>query len=1206
MHDIAQQLQQDQSVCIREACALGQAHAVAHLLPNRRAVWLVATQQDAYMQADNLRFALARCDTANTQPAAVLTLTVDDNATPFDLAAPDAAHTMQRMAVLHHLATRQPWSALVICVKAALTLMPCFEAVRAYSQQLGVGDTLPRQTLLDKLQMAGYTRVDSVQTAGSYAVRGGIIDLFCPAFDQGVRLDLFGDCVDSIKLFDVATQRSTTALQRVHIAPVRDLFWDKSLCEQACTRMQQLATALDYSHTKLQCKLADVRNQLPFVGMPAVLPLFHHTLQSPLQLLQQACDATQLLFVTTQPQQLDQAIDAAHMLHEDSYEQARQRQQLVCEPDKLLLPKASLQQLIGCRRRVVFLCEQSPTDSHDHSYVLPCQGTSYLRQEIVAKSLPNTAQQQAQQGLLQPLATCINKLMQQGLSIWLPVSCTNRLQQLRALLLPYNLPIAYATQPPVWPRAASASAQSNQTAAAQPTCCAFVDPDAHNMEGAILPHIGVAVISQTDLFGQTEAKSSPTIKGFGTTLSQLQPGDLVVHVDHGLGQFQGLERMGVQGLEQDYLLLTYAAGDKLYLPLQRINLLKRYGMQPTDSQPVRLDTLRNKTWRTRKKKISTAVFLMAQQLLQLHARRQLTSRRPYPPPDTLYREFESQFPFELTPDQQQATQQLIKDMQADQPMDRLLCGDVGYGKTEVAMRAAMLCVLGKRQVIVLAPTTVLAQQHAMTWKQRFAATGVRVAAMSRLQAATAVKQTLQHLAQGQLDIVVGTHRLLSRDVQIPKLGLVVVDEEQRFGIAAKEHLRRLKTQCDVLTLSATPIPRTLQMGLMGLRDMSVLQTPPHNRQAIRTSVARFDEHLIRQSIEQELQRGGQVYFIHNRVRSIDAMADYIAHVVPQARVAVAHGQMDKKQLQQIMLRFVQRQIHVLVCSSIVEAGLDIPTANTMLINRADTFGLSQLHQLRGRIGRSSQQAFAYLLIPASMQHLTQRASERLQTLQRFSDLGAGFAIAQQDLQLRGAGDLLGKAQHGHVAAVGMDLYLELLQEAVAQLRGRPQQLQQLDPDVKLPVAASISETYMPLVADRLSLYQRLATATSEQAVWDILNAVQDRNGHLPDEVNNLGRIMAIKIALTQLGATALQATYTNNDTPQFTFTFDEHSRLDPAKLVAWTAQHTQAARMTPRGQLLYTPTTAQYNNCERDLLTVAQALLQQLHDCVLTETSTAS
>ncbi|MEM7589647.1 MAG: DEAD/DEAH box helicase, partial [Myxococcota bacterium] len=621
------------------------------------------------------------------------------------------------------------------------------------------------------------------------------------------------------------------------------------------------------------------------------------------------------------------------------------------------------------------------------------------------------------------------------------------------------------------------------------------------------------------------------------------------------------------------------------------------GVQPKEGESVRLDTLRNKTWRTRKKKISAAVFLMAQQLLQLHARRQLTSRQPHPAPGTLYREFESLFPFELTPDQQQATQHVLKNMQSNQPMDRLICGDVGYGKTEVAMRAAMLCVLGNRQVIVLAPTTVLAQQHAMTWQQRFEPTGVRTAVMSRLQTASTVRKTLQNLAQGNVDILIGTHRLLSQDVITPKLGLVVVDEEQRFGIAAKEHLRRLKTQCDVLTLSATPIPRTLQMGFMGLRDMSVLQTPPHNRQAIRTTVARFDEQLICQSIQHELQRGGQVYFVHNRVRSIDAMADYIRHVVPQARVEVAHGQMDKKQLQQIMLRFMQKQIHVLVCSSIVEAGLDIPQANTMFINRADTFGLSQLHQLRGRIGRSNQQAFAYLLIPASMQHLTKQAYERLQTLQRFSDLGAGFSIAQQDLQLRGAGDLLGKAQHGHVAAVGMDLYLELLQEAVAQLRGQSQQLHVPDPDIKLPVAASIPEAYMPLVSDRLSLYQRLATASNEQAVWNTLNAVQERNGHLPDEVQNLGHVMAIKIALRHLGADKLQATTEDNSPPQLTLTFGEHSRLEPSKLVAWTTRNTRTAKLTPRGQLLYSPTSQQWQGCENNLLTVTQSLLQQLQLC---------
>ncbi|MEM7588828.1 MAG: DEAD/DEAH box helicase, partial [Myxococcota bacterium] len=761
LYNIVQDLHEGRPVWIKDAFGLGQAHTIAHVLAGKRAVWLVGTQQDAITQTHNLRFALAHCKT--DKPAVVLTLAVDDKATPFDLAAPDASHTMQRMRVLHHLAVGLPWDALVISAKAALTPMPCLQAIQAHSQHIRTGHTMHRQTFLNRLQMAGYTQVDTVQTPGSYAVRGGIIDLFCPAFTQGVRLDLFGDHIDSIKLFDPANQRSLTALQQVHIGPVRDLFWEPKICEAACEGMTKLATTLNYPHAKLQCKLADVQHRLPFVGMAALLPLFHSRLHAPLQLARESCPTEHLLFVTSEPQQIDRALDAAHALHASAYNKARQRQELVCEPQELLLPKASVQQAMSHPSAVTFSQTDSPQNSTS-THTLPCRSISYLRQEILAKNLPNASPNAQEQGLLQPLASCIHQLMQQGLNVWLPVTSPNRLQQLQALLLPYNLPIQYGSPSPVWPKPDPPN----------PICRAFVDSAAHRIEGCVLPHSGVAVVSQTDLFGHTHAKAAPTVKGFGTTLSQLQSGDLVVHVDHGLGQFHGLVRMGVQGLEQDYLLLTYAGGDKLYLPLQRINLLKQYGVQPKEGESVRLDTLRNKTWRTRKKKISAAVFLMAQQLLQLHARRQLTSRQPHPAPDTLYREFESLFPFELTADQQQATQHILKNMQSNQPMDRLICGDVGYGKTEVAMRAAMLCVLGNRQVIVLAPTTVLAQQHAMTWQQRFEPTGVRVAVMSRLQTASTVRKTLQDLAQGNVDILIGTHRLLSQDVITPRLGLVVV------------------------------------------------------------------------------------------------------------------------------------------------------------------------------------------------------------------------------------------------------------------------------------------------------------------------------------------------------------------------------------------------------------------------------------------------
>jgi transcription-repair coupling factor (superfamily II helicase) len=636
----------------------------------------------------------------------------------------------------------------------------------------------------------------------------------------------------------------------------------------------------------------------------------------------------------------------------------------------------------------------------------------------------------------------------------------------------------------------------------------------HLSQGFTLPADRLVFLSEEDIFGEHRhhRRTRPRpVSDYLTGLSQLTVGDYVVHIDHGVALYQGLRHLSVAGTEGDYLHLEYAGGDRLYLPVERINLVQKY--TGAGGHVPALDRLGGVSWEKVKKKTREAILAMARELLEIHAARETTERPPFVSVDGAYEEFVARFPFEETSGQRTAIEDVLTDLRDSKPMDRLVCGDVGYGKTEVALRAAFLTVLGGKQVAVLVPTTVLAQQHGETFARRFADYPVRLEVLSRFRSPQDIKSIVQGLAQGTVDIVIGTHRLLQRDIVFKNLGLMVVDEEHRFGVAHKEKIKKLRQLVDVLTLSATPIPRTLNMALMGLRDLSVIETPPVDRQAIRTYVARFDEGLIRSAILHELGRGGQVFFVHNRVETIEKMARQLRELVPEAVLAVAHGQMAERELEKVMLDFLHHRSNVLLCSAIIESGLDIPTANTMIINRADQFGLAQLYQLRGRVGRSAQRAYAYLLIPG--EHLlTPDAKKRLEVLQELDDLGSGFRLAAHDLEIRGAGNLLGKEQSGNVAAVGYELYAQLLEETVQELRGGKIRVQ-IEPDIQLGLPAYIPEAYIPDVNQRLVFYKRLANVQDWSDLEDLANEMEDRFGPLPELVRVFLEVMDLRRSLRE-------------------------------------------------------------------------------------------
>ncbi|RMD81930.1 MAG: transcription-repair coupling factor, partial [Candidatus Dadabacteria bacterium] len=642
----------------------------------------------------------------------------------------------------------------------------------------------------------------------------------------------------------------------------------------------------------------------------------------------------------------------------------------------------------------------------------------------------------------------------------------------------------------------------------------------------------------------------------------------MVHVDHGIGIYRGLKHMVVGDTEGDFIHLEYAGGDRYYLPVDRINLVEKY--TGAGGSPPQLARLGSSAWARTKKRAKESILKMAAELLELEAYRAVHARSPLAGVDVDFEQFEAQFPFEETEGQLEAIAAVVSDLQREKPMDRVVCGDVGYGKTEVALRAAYLTVMGGRQVAFLVPTTVLARQHAETIRQRFADYPVEVAMLSRFNSRSENERIVRGLAAGTIDIVVGTHRLLQQDVRFARLGLLVIDEEHRFGVRAKEAIKRMRREVDVLTMTATPIPRTLQLALSGVRDLSLIETPPVDRLAIRTYVARYDEALIKQAIERELARQGQVFFVHHRVASIDAMAAKVAALVPRARVAVAHGQMKERELDRVMSDFLAHRSDVLVCTSIIESGLDIPNANTIIINRADTFGLAQLYQIRGRVGRSSRRAYAYLLVP-NQRVISEEARRRLAVLQELDELGSGFRLAAHDLEIRGAGNLLGKEQSGHISAVGFDLFMRMMEEATAELRGRPP-APAIEPEIDLGAEAFLPEQYVDDIGERLLFYKRMANAEDQAALDAILEELADRYGPPPRPVHDLVRLMALRPRLKRLAIESLKA-----DRHAITLRFHESSPLDPALLVELTRAHPDRLRLRPGGVLTVRPVPQEWD-----------------------------
>jgi transcription-repair coupling factor (superfamily II helicase) len=969
-------------------------------------------------------------------------------------------------------------------------------------------------------------------------VRGGIIDLWSPAEERPVRLELFGDEVESARWFDPEAQRTLGEAGEVVICPAREALFTAEAKEAAKQAVLDAAERVDQPTSKVREVLDAIEGGTPFFGLEALFPGFHRGgLSTVLEYLPK--DVT--IYVDDDDAVREALADLAAELARE-HEATIRRQELALPPAAHFLATEEVEALLAKARRVrrhrVWLGTAEPIR-------FALGDTSALRAEIQGAH--------GDAGALAPLTRRLDDWRKRGLATIVACASPSAADRLRRLLEDRRM--AVRNHPAPFDEAAP-----------------LYDPGIHAhlfpgelSHGFVDDAERLALLSDEEIFGKRVKKRARTAKlenALAAGFKDLNEGDLVVHVEHGIARYVGLTKMQIRGVEGDFLVLAYDGADRLYLPVSKLRQVQKFTGAAPDA--IRLDRLGGTSFALRKARVKEQLLKMAGELLALYAARAANPGFPYPSPEETYREFEAEFPYEPTPDQAKAIEDVVADLtqkRAKGPMDRLVCGDVGYGKTEVAMRAAMLAVLAKKQVAVLVPTTVLASQHERTFRERFKGYPVRIEAVSRMKTADEVRRILKEAAAGKVDVVIGTHRLLAADVTFKELGLVVVDEEQRFGVTHKERLKRLRKLVDVLTLTATPIPRTLHMSLLGVRDLSIIATPPEDRRAIRTFVLKFDPGAVKEAIENELKRGGQIYFVHNRVRSIHAIAKFLRELVPQARVDVAHGQMGEGKLEEVMSRFVNRELDVLVATAIIESGLDIPSANTIVVNRADHFGLSQLYQIRGRVGRSRERAYAYLLVPAR-RPVTKDAQKRLEALQRFSELGAGFQIASHDLEIRGAGNLLGKDQSGQIEAVGFELYSQLLEEAVREMKGEAK-VEEIDPDVQLPVPAFIPDPYMPDVHQRLYFYKRFAQAGSDEEIDEVRAEIVDRFGDTPHEVDALCALMRVKARLRELRIRGLEV-----GPGRLVFTLGDQAALDPFRLAKRITASAGALRLTPDMKLV--------------------------------------
>ena len=1103
---------------------------------------------------------------------------------PYTPLSPDQNITAQRLSALYRL--RQGEAPIVITsIEALLRRIMPSQVLADTVEYIEAGEGCDQDDLIEKLNLLGYEKVSLVQSIGDFSLRGGIIDIFPPAFvmedglvhEGPVRLDYFGDTIDSLRSFDPFNQRSTGEINQATFLPVTDILLSKNRAQQRkiSRSFEELGESLDWRSEETARLMERSANGMRFAGMEFFLPVYYQDEgTSSSTVLDFLAKESVLLFLD--PEGIRQSMQLTFERIETNYQAACYRGNPALAPIELFLDKDEIEKSLATFPQL--LVSDFPGENDTVSTV-STRNHQLLKQEISLK--------RAKLGLLAPLTEQIRTWQKQNDQVIICCRSSRHTKNLAELLSKHNHTIEITDAPLNLEQLADSGSSEILYLCDHPLS-----------EGFSFPEAKVHLLSESELFGEMRigGKSKKQNKGEPVRFTELNEGDVIVHRDHGLGIYRGLETIDFQAVKKDFMLIEYREGDKLYLPVDRLNLISRY--QGLSDKEPKIDKLGSQSWKTTKSKVKEEVWKVAQELLNIYAKREIKEGRQFSQPGPLFHELEESFAFDETPGQAKSIDDVIDDLTSDKPMDRLVCGDVGYGKTEVAIRGAFKVVEDGYQVAILVPTTVLAEQHAKTFIERLKGFPVNIGCINRFRTGAEQRRLLKDISAGKVDIVIGTHRLLSKDVRFKNLGLLVIDEEHRFGVAHKEKLKKLRAEVDIMTLTATPIPRTLQMSLLSIRDLSVISTPPEHRLPVKTFVARFDELVIKEAITKELRRGGQVYFVHNRVKSIQRMASMVQELVPDAKIAVAHGQMAGKELEEIMVSFVNKKINVLVATTIIESGLDIPSANTIIINRADMLGLAEIYQLRGRVGRSTTQSFAYLLVP-SLDSLTKDSKERLRALMDCNELGGGFKLAMSDLQIRGGGNLLGVSQSGNIAAIGYDLYLDLLQRTVADLKaqaehgGSEARKEDIEPEVNLQLSAYIPESYIPDISQRYITYRRIAalTASPMEMQDDLKDELIDRYGPIPVETDNLLRVVTLKKDLARLRISKLEQ---GRDSVVFNFLDD--TPLTPELLFAFLEKHTSKKRnirpkFTPDGRLVFPGTLS---STEQVFATISE-VLRSLH-----------
>ncbi|MBI3770894.1 MAG: transcription-repair coupling factor [Deltaproteobacteria bacterium] len=1054
---------------------------------------------------------------------------------PFEPVSPSAAVVTDRIAALFHLL--QGRAPIVVATPDALAQrVPPRAVLTAAVRYLVEGDEVAIDALAAHLTSWGYQRVSLVEDRGEFSVRGGLVDVYPALEPLPLRLEMEGDRIERIRTFDPDSQRSRDSREELVLLPVREV----SLAHLGATEARRAVEtrALEIGMARLERHaLSDALEHGLFVpGIEFLAPYVYENLATIFDYLP---EGTRLWL--DEPARVESGLDAAWESAVAHAVEAEQARRFFAPPERLFLVPADVRAATAPLPTVELDPLVGIGGAAGHAR-LTCYVLSDLATARATQTTPS----------MKPLADRIRSFAAEGRRVLMAVPSAAQRTRLQKLLEQHEVHATLATEP------------VPALLAARERTPAIVDGALS--QGFRMPTEPWVFIGEEEIFGERRAqRRTRTVRAADvlSSLAELKADDYVVHVDHGIGLYRGLKHLAVAGTEGDYLHLEYLGGDRLYLPVDRINLAQKYVGGGEGAKPA-LDKLGGTSWERVKAKTREALLSMARELVDVGAKRRVLAGESYESGDPLYREFEARFPFDETPDQGRAIDEVLVDLAGERPMDRLVCGDVGFGKTEVAMRAAFVVAMAGRQVAVLVPTTVLAQQHFDTLCARFAGYPLRIEMLSRFRSKQENAETIAGLATGTIDIVVGTHRLLQKDVQVKRLGLLVIDEEHRFGVRDKERIKALRALVHVLTLTATPIPRTLQMALSGIRDLSVIESPPQDRLAIRTYVTRAEDHVVRDAMLREIRRGGQVFFVHNRVESIDRQAAHLRELVPEATIVVAHGQMGERQLEQVMDDFMHVRANVLVCSAIIESGLDIPRANTIIINRADTFGLAQLYQLRGRVGRSNLRAYAYLLIPG--EHLIGKdAHKRLQALQELDELGGGFRLAAHDLEIRGAGNMLGKQQSGHITAVGFELYTQMMEEAVREVRGETLTAE-VEPEIQLGIPAYIPDSYVEDVNQRLILYKRLAGDRRGDDLTAIADEMQDRFGPLPPLVDTLLRVMDLRRALKDLLVTAARVRG-----EMVVLEFHPETQVRADTLLALARQEKGRVQLFPDSRLGYRP-----------------------------------